>query len=342
MITAGWDIGGAHLKAAVARDGRILGAWQAACPIWHGVEKLDTAFVELNARIAAAGDMKIDNHACTMTAELSDMFASRADGVTALAQSAARHLAAPRIYAGRGGFVAAADAANHTGAIASANWHATAALVGRRLTDALLLDIGSTTTDIVLVKSGAVAARGYSDAERLEAGELVYTGLARSFLMSITDAVPFKGRQTPLMHEYFASMADVYRILGELPEGADMQSTADGRGKSVAESQGRLARMIGRDASEGGAEDWRLVALAFKRAQMRNIEKAALQVLSGGVAADAPVVTAGAGLHVAEEIAAALGRRSQRFSSLFDCPPDFAVMAAHCAPACAVALLAFG
>ena len=340
MITAGWDIGGAHLKAAVAQNGRVLGAWQCACPIWQGLDRLDAAFADLKAQITAAGHTHIDRHACTMTAELSDIFASRTEGVAALAQAAARHLRAPRIYAGRDGFTAAAQAANHTDAIASANWRASAALVAQRQPDALLIDIGSTTTDIVPVVGGKVAARGYSDAERLATGELVYTGIVRSFLMSVTDTVPFRGKQTPLMQEYFASMADVYRVLGELPDGADMQSTADGRGKSVTESQARLARMIGRDAFEGGAEDWRLLALAFKRAQTRCIEKAALQVLSGGVAADAPVVAAGAGMHVAEDIAAALGRRSLRFSTLFNCAPDAAVLAAHCAPACAVALLA--
>ena len=34
------------------------------------------------------------------------------------------------------------------------------------------------------------------------------------------------------MNEYFASMADVHRILGELPEDADRHPAADGREKT--------------------------------------------------------------------------------------------------------------
>ena len=39
--------------------------------------------------------------------------------------------------------------------------------------------------------------------------------------MALAAPAPFGGRRTPLMNEYFASAADVHRILGQLPEGAD-------------------------------------------------------------------------------------------------------------------------
>ena len=34
------------------------------------------------------------------------------------------------------------------------------------------------------------------------------------------------------MNEWFATMADVHRIRGQLPEGADMMEAADGREKT--------------------------------------------------------------------------------------------------------------
>ncbi|PZE01513.1 hydantoinase/oxoprolinase family protein, partial [Klebsiella pneumoniae] len=80
-----------------------------------------------------------------------------------------------RIYAGRAGFLPVEDARAHAADIASANWHATAALIGRHVGHALLVDIGSTTADLIPIVSGKPAAQGYSDAERLETGELVYT-----------------------------------------------------------------------------------------------------------------------------------------------------------------------
>src|SRR5436305_1575238 len=85
---------------------------------------------------------------------------------------------------------------------------------------------------------------------RLACGELVYTGLTRSFLMSLCRMAPVAGAWTPLACEHFATSADVYRILGELPEDADQLPAADGRDKTIAASRARLARMVGRDAAE--------------------------------------------------------------------------------------------
>jgi len=43
-IVLGWDLGGAHLKAAaVARSGNVLWVRQLPCPLWLGLEQLDRA-----------------------------------------------------------------------------------------------------------------------------------------------------------------------------------------------------------------------------------------------------------------------------------------------------------
>ena len=82
------------------------------------------------------------------------------------------------------------------------------------------------------------------------------------------------------MNEYFASSADVHRILGDLPEGADKMSTADGREKTVEASRARLARMVGREADEGADAEWTGLAAWFAEAQLRQIADAALLRLS--------------------------------------------------------------
>ena len=98
------------------------------------------------------------------------------------------------------------------------------------------------------------------------------------------------------MNEYFASSADVYRILGALPDGADKMSTADGREKTIAASCARLARMVGREADEADVSEWRALARWFAEAQTRDICDAAwLRLSRGDVAADAPIVAAGIG-----------------------------------------------
>ena len=225
-VIIGWDIGGAHLKGARVKDGRVEAVVQAATPLWLGLDSLEAAFDALRAQLGRA-----DHHVITMTGELCDAFPSRREGVAGLAAIAANHLGplAPSLYAGRAGFVDLREAASHALDIASANWHASAALVALRLPDALFIDIGSTTADLIPVVARRVAAIGYSDAERLASGELVYTGMTRSFVMSLASRAPFRGAWTSLMNEYFASSADVHRILGDLPDGADKMASADGR-----------------------------------------------------------------------------------------------------------------
>jgi len=333
-VVVGWDIGGAHLKAARVAGGRVEASVQAATPLWRGLESLEAAFTELQARLGEA-----DGHAITMTGELSDAFSSRRDGVAGLVGIAARHLAptSPRIYAGRRGFVGLADAEACAEDIASANWHASAALVALRLADALHIDIGSTTADLVPIVAGRVAALGFTDAERLAAGELVYSGMVRSFVMAIASRAPFRGSWTPLMNEYFASSADVHRLLGALPEDTDLMPAADQREKTIAGSRARLARMIGREPEDGAARDWKALAGWFAEAQVREICDAAFLRLSvGDLDPAAPVVTAGIGEGVAVEVARRLSRPCLGFASLIGAPPG----ASHCAPAVAVALLA--
>ena len=338
VVVIGWDIGGAHLKGARVEAGQVTTAAQTATPLWQGLDRLDAAFAALKQQLGDA-----DVHAVTMTGELCDAFASRRDGVAGLAAIAARHLApsAPRLYAGRAGFVPLGAALEHAGDIASANWHASAALVGLKLPDALLIDIGSTTTDLIPVVAGKVAAIGSTDAGRLEAGELVYTGMARSFVMAMAARAPFDGRWTPLMNEYFASSADVHRILGALPDGADKMASADGRDKTAPASRVRLARMIGREADEADDRAWDALAAWFAEAQLRDITDAAMLRLSrGDLRREAPVVAAGVGDRVVAEAARRLQRPCVGFSSLIDVRAGAAQAVSQCAPAAAVALLA--
>ena len=338
MNVIGWDVGGVHLKAARAEDGRIVKVVQLASPLRGGTERLTEAFGDAKALVGGA-----DHHVVTMTGELADTFASRPEGVARLAALAADELSdAPvLLYAGPAGLVPPRDARKHAAEIASANWHVCAALVAQKCDDALFVDMGSTTTDVVPLLHGRIAARGYTDAQRLAAGELIYTGLVRGFVMATADRAPVAGAWTTLVNENFATMADVHRILGSLPDGADLMPTADGRDKSVAGSRARLARMVGADSADLDEAALRALARWFAEAQLRAIVDAAMLVLSAAaLPADAPVVGAGIGSAVVTEAARRLDRPCVSFDGLIDVTPVAAAAAAHCAPAAALALLA--
>jgi (4-(4-[2-(gamma-L-glutamylamino)ethyl]phenoxymethyl)furan-2-yl)methanamine synthase len=336
MVVMGWDLGGAHLKAARIEAGRVSGAASVACPLWQGLDKLYAAFADVRQQLGEA-----DVHAVTMTGELSDIFASRAEGVEKLCGVTKATLPGKiSAYGGSAGWLDVTEASRRADLVGSANWHATATWVAEKYRDALFVDMGSTTTDVIPVADGKVAARGWSDAERLASGELVYTGATRTFLMAVAQRVPFRGAWTPVMNEYFASTADVHRILGELPEDADRLSAADSRPKDFPGSRARLARMIGRDAGEAEEWEWRNLAAFFGDAQLRAVQDAALQVASATRLADgAPVVAAGTGRFIVAKLAARLGRSVEPWEKSVPAEPSLGAIVSDCAPAVAVGLL---
>jgi probable H4MPT-linked C1 transfer pathway protein len=335
-ITAGLDVGGAHLKVALARNGIPVEVRQIACPLWQGMDRLDAALAEATPLLRQA-----HQHAVTMTGELSDLFDDRQSGVHALVDRLVRELGPDTLFwAGRRGLVGADDARAHVGDVASTNFLATATLASSRVGRGLLIDMGSTTTDIIAMAKGMPVVRGGTDAERLESGELVYSGLTRTAVMAVADRVPFDGRWQTLAREYFATMADVRRIIGDLPEGVDQHATADGRGKSLEESEARLARMLGRDRADGEAADWRMAARFVAEVQVRSIVDGCYQVLSGhpeftGMA----VVAAGIGSGVVSSVADRLAIPCLSFGELTGASGDAAVWATRCAAAAAVAIL---
>jgi len=340
----GWDIGGAHVKvAALDAGGRLVAAFQLPCELWRGLDRLDRALDEALAALPAAPGAA---HAATMTGELADVFSDRQEGVRCIV-AALKRCAPARllVYAGEHGFLDPERAGVESDQVASANWLATARLVARGLREALLVDVGSTTTDLVAIHGGRVAAAGRNDFERLVAGELVYSGIVRTPLMAVTDTIEFEGSRVALMAEHFATTADVYRLTGELNERHDQHPSADGAEKTPQASARRIARMIGLDARERPLTHWRALATSFRTVQVERIRRAAQRVLSSAeVGARGVLVAAGSGAFLVADLSRVLGREQIAFADLLGCPTVDASDAGDpdvCAPAIAVAMLAW-
>lgn len=337
----GWDIGGAHLKAALLEsDGNVIQVYQQLCPLWKGLSELEAAL-----SVILAGLPKVEKiHAITMTGELVDFFSCRDEGVAQIIATLQRYLNHETllIYAGSSGFIYSENIKpQHYAAIASANWLASASLVAQKLTTALFIDIGSTTTDILLCENGAVQAIGVTDYQRLQAQELVYTGIVRTAVMAVSQVVFFKGQPVGLMAEYFATMADVYRLTGDLNEAHDQTDTADGAEKTILASAKRLSRMIGYEFAETDLNFWQLLAFQLKHQQKQQIQTACLRQLSRQESAPPPcLIGAGVGRFLAKQIAFDLGLVYHDFDDFFPpAPANSAITIADCAPAVAVAYL---
>ena len=334
-ITAGYDVGGAHLKVALIDDGRPIAVEQIACPLWQGIDRLDTAFRQAGPLVSRA-----THHAVTMTGELCELFPDRRSGVAAIVDHLAGTLGPDTCFwMGAHGFGNAEQACRDWASVASTNFLASAELVARRLGNGLLIDLGSTTTDIIPVAAGAPCPRGTTDGERLATGELVYTGLTRTDVAVVAHDAIFQGRKQRLAAT-FATMADVRRILSELTEDTDQHETADHRGKSVGESVARLARAFGRDAADATVEDWKSCARSIADQQTRLILDACTEVLAATpVTEDAPIIAAGIGAHIIETVGKTVDRPCRTFGAITNARDDCRRWVTRCAPAVAVALL---
>ncbi|HRP25877.1 hydantoinase/oxoprolinase family protein [Thauera sp.] len=335
----GWDIGGAHVKASLLEGGTVTGIGQWATPLWKGLAHLDEALHAARARWPAFAHAR---HAVTMTAEMTDLFPDREAGVRALCAHLADRLgAATRFYAGEAGWLDAGAAAVQWPAVASANWLATASLVARTLPDALLIDIGSTTTDLIPIRAGRPVPCGRSDAARLASGELVYLGVVRSPLCALARRIRFRGQAYNVMNEFFSTTADVFRLTGELDPAHDLYPPADEGARDAAGSRLRLARMIGHDARDASADDWADFARRWRALMLAEIRRNLERVIrAADLPADAPLVGAGCGAFLVDELGEALGHPWLGFDRLAAVDGACADWARVCAPSVAVAWLA--
>ncbi len=257
----GLDIGGANLKLSTP-DGI---ARSVSFALWKEPHNLPIRLVELFAEFPQA-----ERFAVTMTGELCDCFPTKRDGVRAILE-AVSHAAGSRpvaVWSVDGCFISADEANVQPIKVAAANWHATATFVGRRfeVESGLLLDIGSTTADIIPILNRRPTNSGATDVTRLATQELVYTGT----------------RRTPVYHyagphvaaELFATIHDAYLVLGEMPEDPTDIDTADGRAMTLPLAHARLCRMLCGDADDFSVEQIRAFAQRIVNAQFEHLEGA--------------------------------------------------------------------
>ena len=301
----GLDVGGANTKA-VWRDGGERRTVSRPFEVWREREALEAMLREV---VAGVGPEPIEAVALTTTAELSDAFRSKREGVGFVLDAAEAALGARQLLAltTAGELVSVTEARARPLDVAAANWVASALAVAGLHADALMIDVGSTTVDVIPIAAGRVAAVGRTDLDRLLAGELVYTGALRTNLAAIAPRVPVRGRWCPVASELFAISADAQLILGHLTPKAYTCATPDGRPASVEYARGRVARLVCADVEQLSAEEIDAIAAFLHAEQVRQIEAAARRV-SGRVEGAPPVVPLGAGAFLAREAVQRLRR----------------------------------
>jgi len=301
----GLDVGGANTKA-VWRDGVQRRTVSRPFEVWREREALEAVLREVVADVAPE---PVDAVALTTTAELSDAFRTKREGVGFVLDAAEAALGARRLRAltTAGELVSVTEARARPLDVAAANWVASALAVAGLHVDALMIDVGSTTVDVIPIAGGRVAAVGRTDLDRLLAGELVYTGVLRTNLATIAPRVPLRDGWCPVTSELFAISADAQLILGHITPNAYTCATPDGRPPSVEYARERVARLVCSDAEQLAMEEIDAIAAFLHAEQVRQIVAAARRV-TGRFDGAPPVVPLGAGAFLAREAAHRLRR----------------------------------
>ncbi len=297
MPVLGFDIGGANLKAATS-DGRCASRPFA---IWRTPDLLADELRALETLTPGA-----DEIAVTMTAELADCYATKAEGVARIL-AAVQEVAGTRpvhVWMTSGKFVAPSEAIAQPLAAAASNWHAQATWTARSIANgpALLIDIGTTTTDLIPIEAGHPSTIGLTDATRMMAGELVYTGVRRTPLCAVAPAVPFQGTICPLAAEWFATTLDIYLWLGLIPEDARDTETANGNPATKLAAHDRLARQLCCDRLELDAQAATAIATYLASRQSEQISQALTKVLKDREPPQS-VIISGSGSFLGRQIA---------------------------------------
>lgn len=291
----GIDIGGANIKLAhCSSDG--LPTWSASVPfpMW----KLSD---QIAATLAANINDSPEFHgiALTMTGELADCFHTRAEGVAKILEQVTRLFPSPLVcvYCVDGKWRSPAQAAREPWLTAASNWHALAKWAGRFLQNQLseasrqsandqqrgiLVDIGSTTIDILAISPEEVLTKSKTDSDRLKKHELIYTGVERSNISGLLRYLPLHGKRCPIMNEQFATTRDAYvwmRLLDESPQDCN---TSDSRPMTRLNARYRLARLVGEDGSTITDCDLDAIAATVLKKQAallrRGLEKALAKI----------------------------------------------------------------
>lgn len=286
----GLDIGGANLKAAHS-DGtaRTLGF-----ALWKQPSDLASALEQLTSTMPP-----FDRVAVTMTGELCDCFTTSRGGVLHILDKVEESppINGKPIFVWRndGQFENIDAARTDPKAIVAANWLALGTFAGQFAPTgkALIVDIGTTTTDLILLDNGVPAPSARTDQLRLKSGELVYTGIRRTPVCALLGAAGAA--------EMFATMLDAFLLTGQIPENSQDIDTADGRPATKEHAHSRLARMLCGDGESVNRRTTTALAKRLTLMQRKIIERTARK-LAAKHGQPQTVVISGSGEFQAREI----------------------------------------
>lgn len=255
------DIGGANIKIF---DGNYKSFY---FPFWKRKDEFKNFIKNLN--------LKADFFVITTTAELADCFKDKKEGINFIIDHIKRVIDGEIFFLSNDlnfKILNISEARKNLYNIASANFIATGKYISERENEGIIVDIGSTTTDIIPFKNKKILSKN-NDLERLQNFQLIYTGVLRTNVATIVKNLKFREKKTKISSEYFSITADVYRILNEIDENDYVVETPDGMGKDIISCKRRLARIILCDLNEITDKEIYDIAKQIRKKQIYEIKK---------------------------------------------------------------------
>ena len=239
-IYIGWDIGGAHLKSCVISGQKILCSVD-ICELW----KTKEAGYIIDKIVKKYTQQGVVYNLITMSGEMCDIFDNREQGVKKILNYFKKFVNT-YVYTQTSGVVNIKENKKSQD-IASVNWHVIAKFMSQKLKDAIVIDLGSTTTDFILIKNSEIVNKRVDDFSGLSSRELLYVGCLRTPPYIFGQSLQIDKKNIQMIPENFSSLADVYRIIKKLPKKFYYCSTCDGKDKDIKSCMVRFARNFGFD-----------------------------------------------------------------------------------------------
>lgn len=215
-----------------------------------------------------------------MTAELSDAFRNKKEGVHFILDSARQSFKDEfdSVLNVRSELISVKKAKANPIEVAGANWVATGWLISQKIKNCIIIDVGSTSTSIIPIKNGKISNKGNTDFEKLMVGELVYTGLIRTNIAAIVQRIPIRKSEVTVSSEFFSQSGDVHLILGNVDKKNYVADTPDNRGKNRIDAMQRLAKVICGDLDIINQSEIQTMAEYIYKKQIKQISDALKKV----------------------------------------------------------------
>ena len=309
----GWDIGGANIKATRIKANQNLNKLNPKkinryFEFWQEKRDLVAVLKEIYQKLGPA-----DYFALTMTAELSDTFTTKKEGVIYIIKAFQQAFPKLKTYilTTTGNLISPSKALASPLTVAAANWIGSASYIADFYPNLIYTDLGSTTTDIIPIINGEIYTNSRNDISRLSSGELLYLGALRTNLSSLVEQVPWQGNLVSITRELFAITGDLHLVLGYIKPDDYTVSTPDGKGKDVLAAQNRIARLVGGDQQLLKPAEIKLIAKYIFAKELSLIKDSILKVYSNiNPELNLPLMPTGKGRFLLEIVAQELNLKT--------------------------------